>query len=60
MASPAPTRPTVHPQRLAVRDAASIAEAVSRIVAAHGRIDILVNNAGLGFARDVGPWQAGA
>jgi NAD(P)-dependent dehydrogenase (short-subunit alcohol dehydrogenase family) len=36
---------TVHSQRLDVRDVASIAEAVSRIVA------VLVNNAGLGFAR---------
>jgi NAD(P)-dependent dehydrogenase (short-subunit alcohol dehydrogenase family) len=42
---------TVHPQQLDVRDVASIAEAVSRIVAARGRIDVLVNNAGLGFAR---------
>ena len=42
---------TVHPQRLDVREVASINEAVSRIVAAHGRIDVLVNNAGLGFAR---------
>ena len=42
---------TVHPQRLDVRDVASITEAVSAIVAAHGRIDVLVNNAGLGFAR---------
>ena len=41
----------VHPQRLDVRDVASITEAVS----AHRRrarpIDVLVNNAGLGFAR---------
>jgi len=42
---------TVHPQRLDVRDVASITEAVSGIVAAHGGIDVLVNNAGLGFAR---------
>ena len=42
---------TVHPQRLEVRDVASITEAVSAIVAAHGAIDVLVNNAGLGFAR---------
>jgi NAD(P)-dependent dehydrogenase (short-subunit alcohol dehydrogenase family) len=42
---------TVHPQRLDVRDVASINEAVSGIVAVHGRIDVLVNNAGLGFAR---------
>jgi NAD(P)-dependent dehydrogenase (short-subunit alcohol dehydrogenase family) len=41
----------VHPQRLEVRDVASISEAVSRIIAAHGHIDVLVNNAGLGFAR---------
>jgi NAD(P)-dependent dehydrogenase (short-subunit alcohol dehydrogenase family) len=42
---------TVHPQRLDVRDVASITEAVSGIVATHGGIDVLVNNAGLGFAR---------
>ena len=42
---------TVHPQRLDVRDVASITEAVSAIVATHGAIDVLVNNAGLGFAR---------
>lgn len=42
---------TVHPQRLDVRDVASIEDAVSRIVSAHGRIDVLINNAGLGFAR---------
>jgi NAD(P)-dependent dehydrogenase (short-subunit alcohol dehydrogenase family) len=42
---------TVHPQQLDVRDVASITEAVSRIVAAYGRINVLVNNAGLGFAR---------
>jgi NAD(P)-dependent dehydrogenase (short-subunit alcohol dehydrogenase family) len=42
---------TVHPQRLDIRDAASINEAVSRILVAHGRIDVRVNNAGLGFAR---------
>jgi NAD(P)-dependent dehydrogenase (short-subunit alcohol dehydrogenase family) len=42
---------TVYPQRLDVRDVASIDGAVSAIVAAHGRIDVLVNNAGLGFAR---------
>jgi NAD(P)-dependent dehydrogenase (short-subunit alcohol dehydrogenase family) len=41
----------VYPQRLDVRDIGSIEEAVSAIVAAHGRIDVLVNNAGLGFAR---------
>ncbi len=41
----------VSPQRLDVRDRASIDEAVSAVVAAHGRIDVLVNNAGLGFAR---------
>ncbi len=42
---------TLHPQRLDVREVASIADAVSATVAAHGRIDVLVNNAGLGFAR---------
>ena len=42
---------TVHPQRLDVRDVASMNAAISRILAAHGRIDVLVNNAGLGFAR---------
>ena len=42
---------TVRPQRLDVRSVAAIAEAVSDIVSAHGRIDVLVNNAGLGFAR---------
>jgi NAD(P)-dependent dehydrogenase (short-subunit alcohol dehydrogenase family) len=42
---------TVYPQRLDVRDVASITEAVSGVVAAHGGIDVLVNNAGLGFAR---------
>ncbi len=42
---------TVHPQRVDVRDVASITEAVSAIVAAHGGVDVLVNNAGLGFAR---------
>jgi NAD(P)-dependent dehydrogenase (short-subunit alcohol dehydrogenase family) len=42
---------TVRPQRLDVRDLASISEAVSGIVAEHGGIDVLVNNAGLGFAR---------
>lgn len=42
---------TVHPQRLDVRDVASIAKAVAGIISAHGRIDVLVNNAGLGFAR---------
>lgn len=42
---------TVRPQRLDVRSVAAIAEAVSDIVAAHGRIDVLVNSAGLGFAR---------
>jgi NAD(P)-dependent dehydrogenase (short-subunit alcohol dehydrogenase family) len=42
---------TVHPERLDVRQIASIKEAVANIVAAHGRIDVLVNNAGLGFAR---------
>jgi NAD(P)-dependent dehydrogenase (short-subunit alcohol dehydrogenase family) len=42
---------TVHPQRLDVCDVASINAAISRILAAHGRIDVLVNNAGLGFAR---------
>jgi NAD(P)-dependent dehydrogenase (short-subunit alcohol dehydrogenase family) len=41
----------VRPQRLDVRDVASITEAVSDVVSAHGRIDVLVNNAGLGFAR---------
>lgn len=43
---------TVHPRRLDVRDVASIAKAVSDVVAAHRRIDVLVNNARLGFARD--------
>src|SRR5258708_22577263 len=42
---------TAHPQRLDVRDVASINEAVSRILAAHGCIDVLVHNSGLGFAR---------
>jgi NAD(P)-dependent dehydrogenase (short-subunit alcohol dehydrogenase family) len=42
---------TIHPQRLNVCDVASINAAISRILAAHGRIDVLVNNAGLGFAR---------
>jgi NAD(P)-dependent dehydrogenase (short-subunit alcohol dehydrogenase family) len=42
---------TVCPQRLDVRDLASITEAVSGIVAAQGGIDVLINNAGLGFAR---------
>ncbi len=42
---------TVHPQRLDVRDRASIDAAVAAVVAAHGRVDVLVNNAGLGFAR---------
>jgi NAD(P)-dependent dehydrogenase (short-subunit alcohol dehydrogenase family) len=42
---------TVHPQRLDVRDVASINDAVPHIAAAHDRIDVLVNNAGLGFAR---------
>jgi NAD(P)-dependent dehydrogenase (short-subunit alcohol dehydrogenase family) len=41
----------VHPQRLDVRDVASITRAVSHVVAAHGGIDVLINNAGLGFAR---------
>jgi NAD(P)-dependent dehydrogenase (short-subunit alcohol dehydrogenase family) len=41
----------VRPQRLDVRDVASITEAVSDVVSTHGRIDVLVNNAGLGFAR---------
>jgi NAD(P)-dependent dehydrogenase (short-subunit alcohol dehydrogenase family) len=42
---------TVHPQRLDVCDVVSINAAISRILAARGRIDVLVNNAGLGFAR---------
>jgi NAD(P)-dependent dehydrogenase (short-subunit alcohol dehydrogenase family) len=42
---------TVRPQRLDVCDVASIDAAISRILAAHGRIDVLVNHAGLGFAR---------
>ncbi len=42
---------TVHPQRLDVRDVASVNDAVSAVVAAHGSVDVLVNNAGLGFAR---------
>jgi NAD(P)-dependent dehydrogenase (short-subunit alcohol dehydrogenase family) len=42
---------TVHPQRLDVRDVASVNDAVSAVVAAHGGVDVLVNNAGLGFAR---------
>jgi NAD(P)-dependent dehydrogenase (short-subunit alcohol dehydrogenase family) len=42
---------TVHPERLDVRQIASIKEAVANILAVHGRIDVLVNNAGLGFAR---------
>jgi len=42
---------TLRPQRLDVRDVASIAKAVAGMVSAHGRVDVLVNNAGLGFAR---------
>jgi len=42
---------TLRPQRLDVRDVASIAKAVADIVSAHGGVDVLVNNAGLGFAR---------
>ena len=40
---------TVHVFQLDVTDPASIARAVSEVVAAHGRIDVLVNNAGVAY-----------